>query len=320
MEKGSFKESSTIEEKEEEYETVGEIIKKARISKKLKIEEVADKIRIRAQYLEAIENGDFQDLPGATYASGFVRTYASFLGLDSNVIYDRFREEASGIGQKITLSVMEPEEEGSHPGRKEIVIAIVLFLIGYGLWSIFSSYEDETTLSETVDTSTVTEEVPVEISVKEDIIPSEKQSFSQEAPEISNIGTSVSEISEQGLKGEPLIEEERVSSDSSVDKASGAKEEDVSQPEATPSPSSRVVIIANSETWVQISKDRDNIVSRVLAKGDKYYVPEEEGLLLRTGNAGGLDIYVDGEKIAPIGPKGSIRSGVLLDAEALLLR
>lgn len=320
MEKGSLKESSTIEEKEEEYETVGEIIKKARISKKLKIEEVADKIRIRAQYLEAIENGDFQDLPGATYASGFVRTYASFLGLDSNVIYDRFREESSGIGQKLTLSVMEPEEEGSYPGRKEIVIAIVLFLIGYGLWSVFSSYEDETTLSETVDTSTVTEEVPVEISVKEDIIPSEKQSFSQEAPEISNIGTSVSEISEQGLKVEPLIEEERVSSDSSGDKTSGAKEEDVSQPEATPSPSSRVVIIANSETWVQISKDSDNIVSRVLSKGDKYYVPEEEGLLLRTGNAGGLDIYVDGEKIAPIGPKGSIRSGVLLDAEALLLR
>ncbi len=294
------------DEKEEEYQTVGEILKDARLKKKLKIEAVADKIRIRAQYLEAIENGEFGELPGPTYASGFVRTYASFLGLDANAIYDRFRDESANIGQKMSLAVMEPEEEGTSPGKKELLLALLLIVLGYGLWYAFSSYEQNKTAEE--ESAPVPDEA-VTITVSEDSYAAEDKNAK---PEVKVIETAISE---------PIAEEV------SLPVATDASETDTVKPSETPSKaygednySSRVVIEANSETWIQVSKDSNTLISRVLAKGDKYNVPDEEGLLLRTGNAGGLDIYVDGDKIDPIGPKGTIRSGILLNADALLLR
>ena len=79
-----------VKTESDENKTVGEILKDARLAAKLSVEKVSDKTRIGADYLIAIEAGDFNALPGQVYASGFVRTYAKFLGLDAGEIYDKF--------------------------------------------------------------------------------------------------------------------------------------------------------------------------------------------------------------------------------------
>lgn len=61
--------------------SVGEILKQARERKNLTIEQVEKAIRIRSKFILAIENDDLGKLPGPTYAKGFVRNYARFLGL-----------------------------------------------------------------------------------------------------------------------------------------------------------------------------------------------------------------------------------------------
>ena len=48
--------------------------------------EVAASLRIRLSYIQAIEDGRFGDLPGPTYAIGFIRAYASYLGLDDEAL------------------------------------------------------------------------------------------------------------------------------------------------------------------------------------------------------------------------------------------
>ncbi len=53
-----------------------------------------------AAYLEAIEEGRLSDLPGNAYAVGFVRTYATSLGLDPDEVARRFRAEAQEINQQ----------------------------------------------------------------------------------------------------------------------------------------------------------------------------------------------------------------------------
>ena len=81
----------------------------------------------------------------------------------------------------------------------------------------------------------------------------------------------------------------------------------------------RIVIRANADSWVQV---RDNegelILTRMLRAGDSYRVPNKDGLTLLTGNAGALEIYVDGRKAPPIGPGGAIRRDVALDADRLM--
>ena len=60
------------------------------------------------------------------------------------------------------------------------------------------------------------------------------------------------------------------------------------------------------------------LVTRLLRAGDTYVVPDQPGLTLLTGNAGALEILVDGEAVEPIGEEGAVRRNVVLDAEKLL--
>src|SRR5689334_16452081 len=76
--------------------SVSDMLRSKRMSLGYELNEIAVALRIRLAYLEAIEQGRFKDLPGATYAHGFLRTYAEHLGLDPQLVLRRFKEETSG--------------------------------------------------------------------------------------------------------------------------------------------------------------------------------------------------------------------------------
>ncbi len=55
----------------------------------------------------------------------------------------------------------------------------------------------------------------------------------------------------------------------------------------------------------------------MLQKGEIYHVPQETGVSLSTGNAGAIEIMIDGEVLGTIGSKGAVRRDILLDPENL---
>ena len=73
------------------------------------------------------------------------------------------------------------------------------------------------------------------------------------------------------------------------------------------------------ESWVQITgADNELLLTRILRPGDIYHVPDRPGLVLMTGNAGGLEVLV-GDVVAPaLGPVGKVQRRVALDPERLL--
>jgi cytoskeleton protein RodZ len=80
----------------------------------------------------------------------------------------------------------------------------------------------------------------------------------------------------------------------------------------------RILLRAREENWVQV-RDGANapLMTRVLKPGDVLKVPDRNGLTLMTGNAGGLDILVDGEAVPSLGAPGQVRRNVALDADKL---
>jgi len=81
----------------------------------------------------------------------------------------------------------------------------------------------------------------------------------------------------------------------------------------------RVRLRASQEAWVQITgADNDLVLTRIFRPGDVYLVPNRPGLTLMTGNAGGIEVIVDGKTIAPLGPVGAVRRDVVLDPARLL--
>ncbi len=83
--------------------------------------------------------------------------------------------------------------------------------------------------------------------------------------------------------------------------------------------SGRVVILAHQDSWVQITGAAGELLlTRILRAGDRYIAPAREDLVLMTGNAGALEVSVDGKVIPALGPAGTVRRNVSLSADRLL--
>jgi cytoskeleton protein RodZ len=78
------------------------------------------------------------------------------------------------------------------------------------------------------------------------------------------------------------------------------------------------VVRARLESWIQITNEKKEVVfSRVLRSGETYTVPEDKGLMLTTGNAGGIEISVNGKKLKSLGTVGLVKRDIPLDAKKL---
>ncbi len=75
---------------------VGTILRQARNRRKVELPEVEASTRIRLRYLRAIEDEEWDVLPGGVYTRGFIRTYAGFLGLDGERLAEDYRQGVEG--------------------------------------------------------------------------------------------------------------------------------------------------------------------------------------------------------------------------------
>jgi cytoskeleton protein RodZ len=87
---------------------IGPTLRDARNRRKLDLPEVEDAIKIRVRYLQAIENEEWDALPGGAYTRGFIRTYASYLGLDGDRLVDDYRRVAGPTSGARVPSRVEP--------------------------------------------------------------------------------------------------------------------------------------------------------------------------------------------------------------------
>lgn len=74
----------------------------------LTLEQAAEDTRIREKFLRALENGDYQTLPGAVYTKGFLRNYAEYLGLDPDGLILQFQSERGTPEAPRSFEPMKP--------------------------------------------------------------------------------------------------------------------------------------------------------------------------------------------------------------------
>lgn len=90
----------------DERETLGKYLKNQRESKKISLREVANNTRVREHLLKAIEEDQYHLLPPATYVKGFLLAYAKYLRLDPNEVLLRYERVLKG--ESVTLPPTEP--------------------------------------------------------------------------------------------------------------------------------------------------------------------------------------------------------------------
>ena len=124
-------------------QTVGATLRSRREERGEDLRYVSQVLRIRFPYLKALEDGLIDELPGPTYAVGFVRTYADHLGLNSEALVTRFKEEVKDLSNRTDLHFPAPLPEGKIPSGAVLLVAVLLAGLVYGAWIYFSSKDQQ---------------------------------------------------------------------------------------------------------------------------------------------------------------------------------
>lgn len=121
---------------------IGPTLREARNRRKVDLSEVEAAIKIRVRYLRAMENEEWDALPGGAYTRGFIRTYASYLGLDGERLADDYRRSTAPPGGERPPKRVEPVPTGTRRRRPRIPgwvpiasvsLLLVALLVGIGL-------------------------------------------------------------------------------------------------------------------------------------------------------------------------------------------
>lgn len=253
--------------------------------------DVAQTLRIRLPYLEAIEDGRLNDMPGNAYAVGFIRTYAAALGLDPAEIARRFRAEAQDVNRKTELAFPAPVPERGVPAGAVLLLGALIAVGTYAAWYKFSG-----------DARGPAEIVPL---IPERLAPLAERSVPvNTSPQIASI------LPQAGAAPVPFT----------PPLASLPLVVPVPVPVVAPAgDSSRVVLHLKADAYVQVREKQGKILlNRVMHAGESWPMPPGTLLQLSTGNAGGTELLVEGVAVAVPGANGVIRRNIPVDVDTLM--
>ncbi|MCC7429076.1 MAG: DUF4115 domain-containing protein [Alphaproteobacteria bacterium] len=399
---------------------VGALLRETRLGFGLSVDDVATHLRIRRDFIAAIEERRVEGVPAPAYLLGFLRSYATFLGLDPDEVVRRFRNDVSGINRRPTFRPPEPVPERGIPAGAMMVVGIVLAAGAYGGWYWYSGGADRP--------QAIVPPVPERLAVAPaPLVPGAPTAprpaaapapgapalvaagatqpgapaapaagLAQAAPGTGPVvagggvaiqapfsfdpatvptvrppaaaaalpppspaaagalpGAQTGTFNGRPLPGfvgpgaAPWTPTPSVAEPPQADRAAAADPGSagpalplpprlgagrdpeasttiiaaapITAPAASPGAGdSRFVLHARADSWVSLRDGTgSNVFNRVLRAGETYRVPARPGMVLTTGNAGGLEIQLDGQAMPTLGGVGQVRRDLPLEPERL---
>lgn len=262
--------------------TVGEILRNARTTgrRKREIPTISKQLCIREEFLQALEDGNYNVIPENVYILGFARNYAMELGLDPDEIVNKLKREMGLVAecgtddasdaQSCTVADKEKWYRGLWGRSLKFIrrnwiwfvagVVLALAIVGT-LVALNLNHESDSSNVQSVETV-----VPAASVMEPEYNVDVRERFGTENAENAD-----------------------------------------------------VILQATQESWVKVEDARGNTAfSRVLVPGDVYYVPSGDEYTAIFGNAGGVDVWVNG-KLAPKQGADHVRvSGISLSPEKLM--
>lgn len=116
------------------HDTLGEALRAARLDKGLTLQEVADQTRVRRAYLEAIEEMRLDALPSRPFTIGYIRAYATHLGLNPDLAIERFKTDEPVLDEPLRAPVGVLDEKD--PRVAAFLIGALVIIAAIVLWNV----------------------------------------------------------------------------------------------------------------------------------------------------------------------------------------
>lgn len=269
---------------------LGSYLQRHREALGLRLEEVEGRTRIRRRILDAIERGAWDELPPSVYTRGLIRNYAKAMGLSPAAVlrmYAKERPHEARVPEPQLLSqpLLQQPRFSFELVAALGLLAIAVVLFGWMVTSVLLPQVREVAMSgpddpnplaaETVASPTPTVPPPTATPRVVRAVPLPEGSAGQET----------SSPSEPGVGEMPALE------DTAPTAAPGRLE---------------LVVTATSDAWLMVRADGQQVFLNLLRRGESRRWTANERFRVRTGNAGGTIISLNGRRLPSLGGAGDV--------------
>ncbi len=301
---------------------IGQLLREERERQDLTLPDVAAQLKIRRMMLEALEAGEVDRLPSPTYAIGFLRNYAAFLGLDGDEIVARFRAEVEPLNQPVELNFPTPIGESRLPGAAIVAVSLLVAALAYGLW-YFSSDDEQVPLPRVAAVpprlAPLVEEPALNTSPPSNPSPRQAEAATVSGRPAAEPPEKPAPMAEPIAAPPPTTEAAVLAPPAAPSTPSTVWLPSAASVGARSEAGGRIVLRATGDSWIRVRDAQGAILfTRTLKAGEAYNVPDRPGLTLFAGSAGTLEVLVDGKLAPSLGAPGEVRRDVPLDPARLL--
>jgi cytoskeleton protein RodZ len=338
-----------------EQPALGSHLRALREERNVSLEEMSFATRVGIAQLEALEADNAALLPAPVFVKGFIRAYCHFLGLPPDEALERYRRQTGSAEPTERAVAIPRARPAMSSSASAIVMSVVLLVVlGAGLLAFKLAFSRPSAPAVVVAPTASVEpptkfEPPVKAQVaaiaepKAKVEPAPKVEANAKAePEVSPPAKVESATAEPPARSESAktevfkteppkaepparkIEPTKTAAPPRPEPAKSA--EPVAKvataasaaptPPATPSATAqRLVVKANELTWLRIQSDDGTAAEALLPAGSTREWTAERRFVLTVGNAGGVELTLNGQPMPPLGAKGAVRKIELPRAE-----
>lgn len=271
---------------------IGQKLKAARIEKGLTIDDLQQKTKIQKRYLIAIEEGQFDQLPGDFYVRAFVKQYSEEVGLDSNELLNEY--DASLQSDKATIVENESANNQTRKSRDEedprmemikkylpqgIVILLVVVILGaiFGI-ATQNKHSNKTNIPD-----------------QSQVVKKETNKDNKDTNKKASKKTDTKTTTKEKNKSNKNKDNNKIAITKSDDASGTFEVKNISE-------NNRKMVLSgiNAQAWVQVTIDGQSAWQGALDAGNKQEVEIPEGaqsIVVQTGNAPETAISISGKKV-----------------------
>lgn len=310
-------------------EELGAALRAEREKRALSIEDVANHLKIGVRLLRALEEGDAASLPHLAYAKGFIRSYASYLGMAAEEVSEAVCA-LGGVSPAITPQPVYAAEESSARPRslKWLGALVVLALLGGGAYMASQQGALEFLSRQTrrpaqpsppLQTSDPVESMPGR-GAPAPAAPSTPSAASTVAPAPATATASASPSAAPddvpNAAAPAPVAAMRNATAPATRELGDMPARNATQPAESARPAEgalppgqhKVIITATEECWIHSNADKTDTRQFSLRKGDTFALTFTKSLELKLGNAGGVRIRYNGQDMPAAGLSGQVRT------------
>lgn len=267
-------------------ESVGEYLKRERQSKGVTVDEICDTTRITKRFIMAMEENNFDLMPGDTLIVGFLRNYAKAIGIDADEVVGKYYAQVKSKESPARENEVVDKTKGLD--RRNVILGAVVFIFLVGAYFFSDGRSEQKRI---IDKGAVEESL---------------SSVYEGEEEDAEVSLAPAAVTAPPLPAEKTVAKKEVEKPAVKEEAkkTPAKKEEV------------ITIKANESAWVNIVIDGNEVKDVLLQAREEITYKGKESFLFTTGNLQAIEVRHNGQLLSFEGSKKSVIKNYLIKSSA----